>query len=55
MIVHHDTNATFREEGKVQRFKFRTQKLRENMTLYISVTANNHVTFISPFIIVFKN
>ncbi|XP_060577218.1 uncharacterized protein LOC132734491 [Ruditapes philippinarum] len=43
MIVNHDVNATFHEDGKVQTFKFHTQKLRENMTVYISVTANNHV------------
>ena len=45
MIVNHDTNATFHEDGKVQTFKFRTQTLRENMTVYISVTAKNHVMF----------
>jgi hypothetical protein len=43
MIVNHDVNATFHEDGKVQTFKFHTQRLRENMTVYISVTANNHV------------
>ncbi|XP_060604506.1 uncharacterized protein LOC132757271 [Ruditapes philippinarum] len=43
MIVNHDVNATFHEDGKVQTFKFYTQRLRQNMTVYISVSANNHV------------
>jgi hypothetical protein len=46
MIVNHDVNATFHEDGKVQMFKFYTQRLRENMTVYISVSANNHVIII---------
>ena len=46
MTVNHNTKATFHEDGKVQTFKFYTQKLREDMTVYISVTANNHVMFI---------
>ncbi|XP_053398434.1 uncharacterized protein LOC128556766 [Mercenaria mercenaria] len=43
MIMNHDTNASFHEDGKVQTFKLRTQKLNENKTVFISVTANNHV------------
>ena len=42
-MVNHDVNASFYEDGKVQTFKMRTQKLSENKTVFISVTATNHV------------
>ncbi|XP_060580924.1 uncharacterized protein LOC132737608 [Ruditapes philippinarum] len=43
MIVTHDTNSSFHEDGKVQTFKFETQRLKENMAVFISVTAENKV------------
>ncbi|XP_053398947.1 uncharacterized protein LOC128556937 [Mercenaria mercenaria] len=43
MTVTHNINASFHEEGKVQTFRFLTQRLHANMAVYVSVTAENHV------------
>ncbi|XP_053400999.1 uncharacterized protein LOC128557566 [Mercenaria mercenaria] len=43
MTVTHNINASFHEEGKVQTFRFRTQRLHVNMPVFISLTAENHV------------
>ncbi|XP_053400998.1 uncharacterized protein LOC128557563 isoform X2 [Mercenaria mercenaria] len=43
MNVQHSRNSPFYEDGKVQTFKFRTQRLRLNKKVYISVSATNHV------------